>query len=82
MSHYIGNKANEFFAGNHAIRGGAPELPAHLHQLRTARLGDQALDIDGKLIPKSDYRPLFVDRSEADLYDRIMMKRTFPNWQR
>lgn len=44
-----------------------------------ARLGDQALDIDGGKIDPSYMRPLFINRSESDAHDRIMMRRTFPN---
>lgn len=76
MSHYTGARADEVFVGNTATKNGVPE---HLRELRTARLGEQALDIEGKKLSQDYMRPLFIGRSEADAYDRIMMKRTFPN---
>ena len=37
----------------------------------TARLGHVALDIDGKPLPET-YRPIFINRAEIDLHDRVM----------
>lgn len=76
MSRYIGAKADEVFVGNVETEKGVPE---YLRRLRTVRLGEQALDIEGKKLDPNYMRPLFVGKSEADTYDRIMMKRTFPN---
>lgn len=76
MSHYTGGKPDEVFVGNTETKNGVPE---HLRGLRTARLGEQALDIEGKKIDQDHMRPLFVGKSEADAYHRIMMKRTFSN---
>lgn len=39
--------------------------------LKTIRMGTQALDIDGKLIPQNYMRPVFVHESELDQLDRI-----------
>ncbi len=75
MSHYTGVKPNEVFVGNTETQNGVPE---HLRGLTTARLGDQALDIEGNKIEPEYMRPLFIGRAEADAYDRIMMRRTFP----
>lgn len=75
MSHYTGARADEVFVGNTETKNG---VPAHLLGLTTVRLGDQALDIEGKKIDPEYMRPLFVGRTEADPYDRIMMRRTFP----
>lgn len=75
MSHYTGARPDEVFVGNTQTRDGVPE---HLRGLTTARLGDQALDIEGKKIAPEYMRPLFIGRTEADTYDRIMMRRTFP----
>lgn len=75
MSHYTGAKSDEVFVGNTETKNGVPE---HLRGLLTARLGEQALDIEGKKIDPDYMRPLFVGRSEAGEYDRIMMRRTFP----
>jgi hypothetical protein len=76
MSHYIGATASEVFVGNTLTAGGVPE---HLRGLQTVRLGEQALDIEGKRIDPAYMRPLFVANAEASAYDRIMMKRAFPN---
>lgn len=75
MSHYTGARADEVFVGNTQTKDGVPE---HLRGLTTARLGDQALDIERKKIDPEYMRPMFVGRAEADAYDRIMMRRTFP----
>lgn len=75
MSVYTGARPDEIFVGNTQTEGGVPE---HLRGLKTARLGEQALDIEGKKIEPEHMRPLFVGRTEAETYDRIMMRRTFP----
>jgi len=75
MSHYTGARADEVFVGNTETKNGVPE---HLRGMTTVRLGDQALDIEGNKIEPEYMRPLFVGRTEADAYDRIMMRRTFP----
>jgi len=75
VSHFTGAKPNDVFVGNTETKNGVPE---HLRGLTTARLGEQALDIDGKKIEPEYMRPLFIGRAEADAYDRIMMRRTFP----
>jgi hypothetical protein len=74
MSHCTGARADEVFVGNTKTKNGVHE---HLSGLTTARLGEQALDIEGKKIEPEYMRPLFVGRAEADAYDRIMMRRTF-----
>ena len=76
MSHYIGSRQNEIFVGNTDTRGGIPE---HLRCLKTVRLGEQALDIKGVELDTDYMLPLFIGRIESDTYDKIMMKRTFPN---
>lgn len=63
---------DEVFVGNTETGGGIPE---HLQQLTTARLGSQAYYIDGKPIPTNQMRPLFVHKSEADIYNAIMERR-------
>lgn len=78
MSHYTGAATNEVFVGNTETKNGVPE---YLRGLKTARLGEQALDIEGKKIDPAYMRPLFVGKGEADAYHRIMMKRTFPGQQ-
>jgi hypothetical protein len=76
MSYYTGAKPDEVFVGNTRTNDGVPE---YLRDLRTARLGEQALDLEGNKIDPAHMRPLFIGRSEADAYHRIMMQRTFPN---
>lgn len=76
MSHYAGKRDNEIFVGNVDASTG---IPPHLSGLKTARLGEQALDIYGAKLDPSDMLPLFIGRSEGNAYHRIMMKRTFPN---
>ena len=75
MSHYTGARADEVFVGNTRTKDGVPE---YVSGLRTARLGEQALDINGKKIDPAYMRPLFVGKSEAGEYDRIMMRLTVP----
>jgi hypothetical protein len=75
MSHYTGLQSNEIFVGNTLTEDGVPE---HLRGLTTARLGEQALDIDGNKISPEHMRPLFIGRNEAETFHRIMMRRTFP----
>lgn len=72
---YEGARDDEVFVGNTPTSGGVPD---YLSSLKTARLGDQALDIDGNKIDPAYMRPLFIGRSEAKDYDRIMMNKTFP----
>lgn len=65
-------KDNEIFVGN------SSNGMRHLTALKTARLGKVAYDIHGKAITEPHYhnlKPLFIDRSEQDEYDRIMMAR-------
>jgi hypothetical protein len=73
---YTGARADEVFVGNVPAKTGVPE---YLTSLRTARLGEKALDIEGRPLSPEHMLPLFIGRTEADAYDRIMMKRTFPN---
>lgn len=73
MSCYVGKREDEVFIGNVPVQEG---VPGHLSQLKTARLGEKALDIDGNNLP--GHQPLFIHRSESDAYHRIMMNKTFP----
>lgn len=59
---------SEMFVGN------SERFGTHLSGLKTVRMGTVAYDIDGKALPVS-LRPVFVGRSEAGEYDRIMMAR-------
>ncbi len=69
---HTGMREGEIFVGNHPTN----EWPVHcLRGLKTARLGEQALDIHGNKIDRDYMRPLFVARNEAAEYSRIMMGR-------
>lgn len=76
MSHYTGARANEVFVGNTPAEGG---IPIHLRVLKTIRLGEIALDIEGKKLDQDYMLPLFLHESELMEHDRIMMRRAFPN---
>jgi hypothetical protein len=67
--HCTGKRDDEVFVGNTDTT-----LGEHLASLKTIRLGEVALDVNGNRLPPR-YRPIFVGRSEADAYDRIMMAR-------
>lgn len=71
MLQHIERKHDEVFAGNTSAEG----VPAYLSELKSARLGEQAFDIEGRKISSAYMRPLFVGQSEADRYDAIMMQR-------
>jgi hypothetical protein len=74
MKHISELKEGEIFIGNTDVRNGV-NIPEHLRDMKTARLGEQAFDIYGKPLDRSYCRPLIIHKSEADLYDRIMMSR-------
>ena len=75
MSKYTGARENEIFVGNVFTSEGIPE---HLSSLKTARLGDQALDIYGNPLDKDHMLPMFIGREEQDTHHRLCMKNTFP----
>lgn len=76
MSKYIGALENEVFIGNDDSEAGVPDylVPAGL---KTLRIGDKALDLDGNELP--GFRPIFIDRGELAAYNRYMHQRAFPN---
>jgi len=70
MQHEV-KRDNEEFVGNVRVS----EFPRNeAHRLKTARLGEQAYDLYGKKISKKYMLPLFIDRSERDVYSKIMMQ--------
>ena len=72
---------HEIFVGN-TLRDGDHFKFLVGKGLNTIRQGAVALDIEGKPLP-FDYAPAFINRSEADRHNEIMMQRTFgPNWRR
>jgi len=68
---------NEVFVGNHCVRNTADkmEVPSYLRGLKTCRLGTAALDINGNKIDPSYCRPVIVNKSDYDEYNRIMQAR-------
>ena len=52
--------------------------------LKTLRLGKLAFDVYGKPLADTEgYAPVFINRSEEQRHNEIMMERTFgPNWRR
>ena len=69
--HHQETGKDEIFVGNTSAGG----VPRHLAELKTTRIGEQAYDIHGKKLSPDYMRPLFIDRSEMDKYDRIMCAR-------
>jgi hypothetical protein len=70
----------EVFVGN----VGASDSLEKFAGLKTMRLGEIAYYIDGKVIPDGvGCRPLIMDRSDSDGYERIMMAgfRAIRGWQ-
>lgn len=57
----------EVYVGNVNVTQGV-KLPVHLSELKTARIGDVALGIQGKPLPRNYMRPLFVHRLERQKY--------------
>ena len=64
-------KDGELWVGNTNL-----SIPEYLRsKMKTVRLGEQAYYIDGKPISRNYCRPLIIHRTEAQLYDNIMMAR-------
>lgn len=62
-------KEDEIWIGNIRVW----EWPGpYLSSLKTIRLGKQAYDIHGKLIPTDYCLPIFIHKSEYDAYNKIM----------
>lgn len=62
----------EVFLGNTGRHSGRFE-ELRRKGLKTIRMGNQALDIEGKKLPNY-YAPLFLSRSEENKYDAIMIE--------
>lgn len=67
-------RPGEKYVGNRDVSGGV-ELPEHLADIRSARLGDQAYTLDGEPIKPDRMRPLFIGTGSLDKYDRVMTGR-------
>lgn len=71
---------DELFVGN-TLRDGDCLSRLRAGGMLTARLGEVALDIEGKPLSR-EHAPVLIGRSEAALYNDIMMTRTFgPDWR-
>jgi len=83
MAQHEACEANEIWVGNTPTHGLHYQSLKSMG-LKTLRLGKVAFDIDGKPLAESEgYSPVFINRSEADRYNEIMMEKTFgPNWRR
>jgi hypothetical protein len=81
MSHHEKIEADEIFIGNARTDSARLEW-LKANGITTARFGKVAYDIDGSELPKP-YLPIFINRSDADHYDRVMMTETFgSDWRR
>lgn len=69
---FIGKNPDEVFVGNTKTQEG---IPPYLQNLHTARIGERALDIEGKELDPAYMRPLFIGRCEIEKYNKIMTKR-------
>ena len=68
--------SSEEFVGNTHKGESAVEL-LHKNGITTARLGEQAYDIEGKKLPKEIYRPIIIGREHSGKYSDFMMSTTF-----
>ena len=66
----------EEFVGNTHKGESAVEF-LHKKGITTARLGEQAYDIEGKKLPKEIYRPMMIGREHSGKYSDVMMSMTF-----
>lgn len=69
MSQYIGMLEGEVFIGNTC-----DGIGEHYKHLQSVRLGEVALDIEGKKLP-AQFRPIFMSKADSMAYDRIMVAR-------
>jgi hypothetical protein len=76
MLNHPETRSNEEFIGN-THRGQATIDFMHKNGITSARLGEQAYDIDGKKLPKEIFRPIIIGREHSKKYDDVMMSITF-----
>jgi len=69
------SKDEEFIGNTH--KGESAIALLHQQGVRTARLGRQAYDIDGKKLPTDIYQPVIINISESNRYSDVMMSLTF-----
>ena len=77
MAKFVGNKENEVFVGNIGVcvTGHPVRIPEFLSSLKTLRMGEQALDINGNELDPAQYRPLFIASHEEKQYGLILQER-------
>lgn len=63
---------DEIFLGNTRL---ADWPKAHFAPLKTIRLGNTALDIDGNRLDPARWKPVFLHNSEVAHHERIMVAR-------
>ena len=63
---------DEVFLGNTQLAHWKPE---YYNELKTIRIGEQALELSGKEIDRDYMRPLFIGKSEFEKYNKIMQGR-------
>ena len=66
----LSKRKDESFVGNVKFNGG--KLSLRILYLKSARMGEQAVDIHGKDLARDYMRPLFVGKQDLNEYDRIM----------
>lgn len=72
---------NEIFVGN-TERSGDRVAWLMANGVGSARLGSVAYCITGKPLPEF-YAPVIIRRSDHEIYDRVMMEKTFgKHWRR
>lgn len=81
MAAPAGVGSNEIWVGN-TERPGRKLDELRAAGVTSARLGDVALDVDGKKLP-SYFAPLIISKAQEMVYDDHMMRKTFgPHWRR
>ena len=75
MEHYISSeiRKDEIWLGNTIFGAWAIKRETKYKSLKTIRIGEVALDINGEKIDTDYCRPVFIHKSEAEAYDKIMM---------
>jgi hypothetical protein len=75
LNHPEQSSSEEFVGNTH--RGESAVEFLHKNGITTARLGEQAYDIDGKKLPKEIFRPIIIGREHSKKYDDVMMSIAF-----
>ncbi|MCO6427536.1 hypothetical protein [Nitrosomonas communis] len=67
---------DEIFVGN-THKGQAQVDWLRARGVKSARLGNQALDIEGKRLPKDIYLPVIISRADRKIYNDVMNSQGF-----